>query len=76
MGRPSRWETYADGRRPEKHKLIAELVELVYEDNEVVDGLAFLRDKFVSDLWKLRIESLAVLLEKTPARERDVGSQS
>lgn len=64
----SRWKTYADGRRPSKHKLIEDLVPLVHDGNEVVDELTITKDKLTKDLYKLRTETLAILLEKVPAK--------
>lgn len=73
MGRPNRWETYCDGRRPDKPRLVAEVVKLIKalsrDTDSVVWALALDEHELERDLSKLRLETLAVLEDVLPRVE-------
>lgn len=56
----TRWETYCDGRRPDKGKLVQGILKRVHR-SEVCDELLLGGEDLRKDLMKLRIETLAVL---------------
>lgn len=60
--KPSRWETYADGRRPDKARLVDEAAQYL-GGSEVQSDIFVLDRELKEDLSRLKITTLAILVD-------------